>query len=102
MTKPSGIMQFVSRVPWDSDDPDISFVLDALISKGVDFVDGETHVRIYRCVDPAETVWYHVDTTTAGVRTTKHTFLLENQRSAIEYFVVECDRVADSAKAQNL
>lgn len=95
MSEPFSVMQFVHRIPWDSDDPDVIEVLETLVSKGVDFWAGEHHVRISLRTDRNACVWYHVETEKAGTRVAKHTFLLENQRSALEYFVVECDRVEE-------
>lgn len=100
MTQPFSVMQFVHRIPWDSDDPDVIEVLETLVSKGVDFVAGAYHVRISLHADPNACVWYHVDTKQDGTRVAKHTFLLENQRSALAYFVHECNRIEELESKQ--
>lgn len=100
MSTPFSVMQFISRVPWDSDDPDVIEVIETLVSKGVDFVQGENHVRISLHADPNACVWYHVDTKQGGVRTDRQVFLLENQRSALAYFEHECTRIEELEKKQ--
>lgn len=100
MSEPFSVMQFVHRIPWDSDDPDVIEVLETLVSKGVDFKDGNFHVRISLHADPNAVVWYHVETKHNGTRLHRHTFLLENQRAALEYFVVECNRIEEMESKQ--
>lgn len=100
MSEPFSVMQFVHRIPWDSDDPDVIEVLETLVSKGVDFVDGDYHVRISLHADPNACVWYHVDTKQGGERVSRQVFLLENQRSALAYFVHECNRIEELEKKQ--
>lgn len=84
------IMHFINRIPWESDDPDITAVLDLLLAKGVDFKAGEYYVRIERQSDATGLIWYHVNTHNSA---TQRVFTEEYLRDAIAYFVYECDRV---------
>lgn len=94
MTQPFCMMEFISRIPWNCDDPDLIEVLDLLIQKGVDYREGENLVRLFRHAEPAPdgAVWYHVETTEAGVRKNKP-FLQADQRNALAFFVYECNRI---------